>query len=102
MPKPKTITQEDIDRWNNNIDNDQFISPQLAAIPIIREVCQAGIWLAEQLEKSGCPNILIPRIQWTAGKLSFGRDVWDVHQDILSKYQSNELIFEEDPNEIKN
>ena len=35
-------------------------------------------------------------------KLSFGRDVWNVHQDILQKYQDNELIFEEDPDAIKN
>ncbi len=102
MPKPKTITQEDLDRWNSNIDNDPWIAPQLVTIPIMREVCCAGLWLAEQLAKSGCPDILIPRIQWTAGKLSFGRDVWDVHQDILQKYQDNELIFEEDPDEIKN
>jgi hypothetical protein len=49
-----------------------------------------------------CPESLILRIRWTAGALSFGRDIWKIHQDILQKYKDNELIFEEDPDEIKN
>lgn len=102
MQRPEFISDEDIARWSKNIDQDLYISPELAASPIIREVCYAGLWLCEKLEKLGCPEILITRIQWTAGKISFGRDIWEVHQEILREYETNSLSFEEDFNEIKN
>lgn len=102
MPRPESVTDEDIQRWSNNIKNNNQISPILANSPLIHEVCMAGLWLAEQLEIVNCPIILIPRIQWTAGKLSFGRDIWQIHQNILQEYKNNTLIFEEDPEEIVN
>jgi hypothetical protein len=98
----RIVSIEEIKKYDKIIDDDPLIPTAMKTIQVIREVCRAGLWLSEQLVKSGCPDILIPRISWTAGKLSFGRDVWDVHQEILQKYQDNELLFEEDPDEIKN
>jgi len=102
MSRPESITDEDIDRWSKIIEQDNQLYPQVSASPIIREVCYAGLWLSEELKKVECPEPLIVRIRWTAGALSFGRDIWKVHQEILQKYQDNELVFEEDPDEIKN
>lgn len=96
------VTLEEIAKYDQLIDNDPLIPANYKMVAVIREVCRAGLWLSEQLTKSGCPGILITRIQWTAGRLSYGRDIWEVHKDILQKYQNNELIFEEDPDEIKN
>ena len=102
MNRPEFITNEDIARWSDNIDRDPYFSPALLCSPLIREVCFAGLWLTEKLEKLNCPPTIITRIQWTAGKLSFGKDIWEVHQEILEKYKNNELVFEEDPSEINN
>lgn len=102
MPRPNFITKQDIKRWSDNIDQDPHITSAIRNSPVIREVCYAGLWLSEELEKEGCPFPLITRIQWTAGKLSYGRDIWEVHQDILTKYRNNELTFEEDPHVVKN
>lgn len=94
--RPEFITYEDIARWSKNIDNDPNIPAGLAESPIIREVCYAGLWLAEELDKMLCNEELITRMQFTAGRLSFGREPWEVAQLILEKYKSNELEFEED------
>jgi hypothetical protein len=102
MPRPKFITEKDILRWSENIDTDPAFPKALSSVPIIREVCFAGLYLAEQLEKANCPDFLITRIQYFAGRLSFGRDPWDVSQEVLEKYKNNELLFEEDPGAIKN
>ena len=102
MPRPDFITEEDILRWNNNIDSDPNFPQSLAQVPLIREVCYAGLWLCEQLSNLECPDFVIVRIQDAAGRLSFGRDPWAVSQELITKYQNNELVFEEDPDAIKN
>jgi hypothetical protein len=96
MPRPDFITNEDIIRWSNYIEEDKFTPPDLLKSAIIREVCYSGLWLSEQLEKLQCPDSIIVRIQWTAGKLSYGRDPWEVHQEMLKQYQDNTLVFESD------
>ncbi len=98
MARPEFITNEDIARWSEMIDAD--LSPTLAESAIIKEVCYAGLWLAEQLHFLKCQEELIIRIQWTAGKLSFGRDPWEVHQQILDDYINNKLVFEEDLSDL--
>ncbi len=102
MQRPEFISNEDITRWSNDIDQDSKIPKEYKDAPIIREVMYSGIWLAEQLKKLNCPQSLITRIQWTAGRLSFGRDIWEVHQEIFDLYKNDGLSFEEDPNETKN
>lgn len=100
MSRPDSVTNEDINRWSENIDNDERLPKSLAANPIVREVCYAGLWLCEELEKLGCPGEFITRIQYTAGQCSFGREPWEVHQSFLDAYKNNQLEYEFDYNEL--
>lgn len=100
MPRPESVTNENIMSWSENIDNDPSISIGLAQSTIIREVMYAGLWLAEKLDELYCPPDLISRIQFTAGRLSFGRDPWLEHQKILDMYAAGQLEFEKEPEEI--
>lgn len=102
MPRPSFITEQDIIRWDANMQNDPNISKSLLNSDTIKEVCYAGFYLGEELDKLNCPAELIVRIQFTAGTLSFGRDPWDISMDMLEKYKNNELNFEENPDTIKN
>lgn len=97
MTRPEFVTNEDINRWGDVIDNDPRIPEHIAKSAIIREVCYAGLWLVEQLQDLQCPEELIVRIQWNGGKASFGRDAWEVHQKLLSDYIDNKLLFDDDP-----
>lgn len=101
MPRPNSITNEDLLRWDEKIDNDPLMSPSMAQNPIIREVCYAGQWLADKLTELNCPDHLIGRMMYTAGQICFGRkDPWEVHLDILSRFIDGDLEFEMDPDEI--
>ena len=95
----KYLTSDQLDQFDQLIDQDKNIPSFCKQNEVIREVCRSGIWLSYELEKLGCPESLIVRIQWTAGKLSFGKDPWKVHQKILADYQNNLLIFENDAEE---
>ena len=97
MSRPEFVTAEDIARWSKEIDNDKSLPPNLSKSPVIREVCFAGLWLSEQLDTLGCPESLIVRIQYTAGKVSFGKDAWRIHQQFLDGYKNNTLDFATDP-----
>jgi hypothetical protein len=100
MSRPDFITNEDIARWSKEIDNDKSLPPGLVKSPVIREVCFAGLWLSEQLSSLGCPDSLIVRIQYTAGKVSFGKDAWTIHQQFLEGYKNNTLDFATDPENL--
>jgi len=100
MNRPDFITDEDISRWSENIDNDPNLPSYMASEPTIREVCYAGLWLSEKLSELNCPDIFIQRIQYTAGRLSFGRDIWQVHQDILENFKQNKLNYEVESSEL--
>lgn len=102
MSRPNFITPEDILRWTDAIDKDELIPSSLKSLTIIKEVCFAGLWLSEQLSELKCPDEIITRIQWTAGRLSYGRDIWEVHQQILQDYKDNKLIFEDDVDSVNN
>ena len=52
-----------------------------------------GLWLVEELTKLSCPEIMIVRIQFSAGKASFGKDPWKIHQSFLDGYINNTLDF---------
>lgn len=99
MIRPDFVTEEDITRWSDTLDNDTSIPKVISSPALFREVLYAGLWLAEQLRKEGCHDELIVRIQYTMGGLSFGRDTWQVAQEMLTAYQNNELEFEIDYNE---
>jgi hypothetical protein len=101
MPRPNTVTNEDLSRWSEIIDNDPLMPKGLAENPIIREVCYAGQWLADKLTELECPGHLVGRIMYTAGQLSFGHpDTWEVHEDLLTRFINGELEFEMDPEDI--
>lgn len=106
--RPDFITQSDIDRWNEKIKNDPlFPIEQITNLnekmkDVFYEVCYAGCYLAEQLQALQCPSELIVRIQYTAGKVSFGNEPWKIHLNLLEKYKNNELEFEEDEEPILN
>jgi hypothetical protein len=100
MPRPNTVTNEDLDRWSEKIDNDPLLPASIAQNPIIREVCYAGQWLADKLTELDCPDHLVARMMYTAGRLCFGRkDPWEVHLDMLSRFIDGTLEFEMDPAE---
>lgn len=101
MPRPDFVTNEDISRWSESIDNDPLMDHNLAQNPIIREVCYAGQWLADKLTELNCPDHLIGRMMWTAGRICFGRkDPWLIHQDILDRFVQGTLEFEMEPEEV--
>lgn len=100
MRRPDFVTNEDIIRWSENVDKNQNISVGMKDNPIMREVLYAGLWLDEELSKLDCPPELIVRIQYTAGRISYKRDVWKIHQNMLQAYQENTLDYEEDPAEL--
>jgi hypothetical protein len=102
MSRPNFVTEEDISRWSENIDNDPGMPKSLAASPTIREVCFAGFWLCDELAKLECPDFLIVRIQDAHGRLSFGRETWEVSHQLLELYKNDQLVFEEDPDADKN
>jgi hypothetical protein len=102
MSRPEFVTEEDIARWQDVLDNDDRLPKPLLASAIIKEVCFAGLWLAEELENSNCPEDIIVRIQFTHGRLSFGRDPWKAAQTLLDGYRKGELSFESDEDEKLN
>lgn len=98
--RPEFVTEEDIKRWNENMENDPNLPKMALEWDTLREVCYAGLWLSEQLDALKCPPEYITRIQFTAGCCSFGRDPWEVSQKFVEKYKLNELEFEPDPANI--
>lgn len=100
MKRPDFVTNQDLERWSNKIQEDEEITPELTSQPIIMELMFAGLWLCEELEKEGCPEEFISRIQNTAGQISFGRDIWQVHLDMLDKYKTSQLDYEIDLSEL--
>ena len=102
MSRPNFITETDIARWSDILDQEQHISQDLLKIPQLRETCYAGLWLAEELSKLNCPHSIIGQIQWTAGKMSYTSDPWEVHQLILKEYMDNTLVFETEQPSVLN
>jgi len=87
----KYLTNEKLAEYDSAIDDDPFIPKEYKDNFVIREVCRAGLYLCDELDILGCPMNLIIRIQYTAGKLSFGRDPWQMHLFILDEYKNNRL-----------
>lgn len=105
MSRPESVTQADIEKWDIIIDNDPLLlsfPKNFINHPILKEVIYAGLWLSDRLIELLCPEDIQVRIQYHAGRVSFGRDPWDVHQEILESYKNNTLIFEPDPDELLN
>lgn len=99
MQRPDFVSSEDLARWADNLDNDPNVPKVVSSAPLMREVLYAGLWLAEKLKEENCNELLITRIQYTMGALSFGNNPWQVAQDMLTAYNNNDLTFEIDYNE---
>lgn len=100
--RPNFITNDDIARWDSIIEQDEFCTPEMKASVIFKEVCYSGLWLSEELAKLQCPDSLITRMQYSAGKDSFGREPWEIVQKYLEEYKNNKLILEDDDQIVKN
>lgn len=101
MPRPSSVTNEDLAKWSEVIDNDPQMTGSIGENAIIREVCYAGQWLVDRLTELECPDHLIGRMMYTAAQLCFGRkDPWVIHQDILTRFVDGTLEFEMDPEDI--
>jgi len=98
MNRPSNIKKEDIVRWSEFIDSDPYLPKDLLTIPEFREICYAGMWLIEELEKHQCPSDLAVRIQWTAGKMSYKKEPWEIHTKIIDQYKDGSLVIEHDKN----
>lgn len=96
MQRPDSVTNEDILRWSEIIDSDPNMPAVCRENAVIREVCYAGQWLREKLEKLKCDEVMITRITYTAGYLSHGRDIWKIHQRLLEDYINDDLEYEQD------
>lgn len=99
MNRPDFVTNEDILRWSETLNNEPAHVRQFASFDLLREVLYASFWMAESLKKEGCSDELIVRIQYTMGALSFGHDPWQIAQEMLQAYQNNEMEFEIDYND---
>ena len=101
MPRPKSVSEEDLLRWSEIIDNDPIIPASMSQNYIIREVCYAGQWLSEKLSELECPDHLITRMMFSAGRACFGRpDPWAVHQEMLEQFINGTLEFEMETDEM--
>jgi hypothetical protein len=97
MPRPSTISLDDLQRWDFTINSDSQLDPKWSSNPIFREVLYAGQYLSDQLRLLHCSETLIGQILYSAGQMSFGRkDPWEIHLEILQRYLNNSLIFEQD------
>lgn len=96
MPRPNGITEEDIKRWDEKISNDPYVSKNVLKSELMKELCYAGCWLTEALIRLSCPDDLVQRILFSAGRYSFGRDIWAAHEEVLLAYQNDDLEYESD------
>lgn len=101
MSRPETVTNEDILRWSEAIDNDPLLDANLAQNPIVREVCYAGQWLVDRLTEIKCPDHVVGQIMYTAAAMCYGRgDPWRIHQDMYIRFVAGELEFQVEPDAL--
>lgn len=94
MPRPATVTQEQLTRWGSRLNRGVDDINDFVPVPkeIIEEVGYAGSWLGEQLAL--LPEISEEESQMTrqaAGQIMVGRDPWDVAAKILEDAQKGLL-----------
>lgn len=96
MPRPEFITSEQVIAWDLNIQNDKMIPEYLKNNPIILEVMRSGLWVAEELDKLGCDRVMITQLQYTHGRLCFGRDAWEQASLIVNDYAAGNFTINKD------
>ncbi len=88
LKRPNFITEEDIQRWEANINSDPYLPEDFANSLEFRELCYAGLWMYEELIKLGLNDADIGKLQYYAGKLSYHNDPWEVHQKSIEMYKA--------------
>ncbi len=93
--RPNDISDEDIQRWNSIIENDKahitdVVIKETYNRPEVIEVCLAGLWMAEQLSEMGVEDETIYEIQYQAGRLSVGRDPWEISKFFIESFKSSQ------------
>jgi len=96
MNRPNFITTDQIDRWNIAVDNDPLLPDGFKKLPRLREVIYAGFWLVETLRELNASEEHIFQLKFYHGQSSFGRDCWEVAQNLIEMYESGEIEFEPD------
>lgn len=85
--RPEFVTPEDIKRWDESIESDPNMPEGFADEVKQREVCYAALWLYEQLANLKCEEENIFKLQYTAGRLSYYNDPWEVHLQVIETYK---------------
>jgi hypothetical protein len=97
MNRPNFITDEDIDRWSDSIDDDPLLD-ELKDIPLLREVLYAGLWMAEKLKMLDVSDEEIIQLNYYFGGKAFGHeDCWVLAQEVLEEYKRGEIVLEKEP-----
>jgi len=86
IKRPDSISQQDIECWDKQIENDPGLPKGFANDLEQKEVLYCGLWLHEQLYALGCDQETIDKLQYTAGSLSYGFNPWNIHQVTLAAY----------------
>lgn len=96
MSRPDSVTNEDLARWDASLEVESDIPKVFLDNPITKEVCRSGLYLAEKLKELNCPDEIITRIQFTCGRMSFGRNPWDMATLLLKAYEDGTLTMADD------
>jgi hypothetical protein len=94
--KPDHITEEQYNQWLAAVEADPLIPANIKTDADALEVCIAGHWLKQELDKLKCPADLQLRIFFTYGQLAYEGDPWKMAQLISQEYASGSLVFEDD------
>jgi hypothetical protein len=97
MPRPSTITDEDIARWDASFE--EFDPVALGMMPFfkqlrgIKDACWYPTqWLGEELDKLSCPDEIKAEICGAAGqRLAVSRDPWIPVTEALEDYRGGEV-----------
>lgn len=104
MKRPDFVTDEDITRWTDELENDPMTPSPFKDEVLLREIIFSGMWLAEKLQDLHCPDHRIVQVQFAHGFECFGNDCWKKAEEILLAYENDEIDFsesDEDYNKIK-
>jgi hypothetical protein len=90
MPRPDSVTAEDLARWEINFENlEPPLFPEIKKLPWVKESCFAGDWAGEQLEALGCPDDVAAQIIFVSGRRCAvpGADPWASHMLGVEDYK---------------
>lgn len=98
MPRPDTITAEDLARWDAQCDTFLHDAPGLGVVIEMagrERGFYAGAWLGEELRRRGATDAQIDAITFAHGQRQFHVqltrdpcDCWDVAVHVLARYDA--------------